>query len=160
MTIAPIVTGVRVKVAPDRAFELFTANISNWWQARGRCLIGATQWVEIVIEPRQGGRMFERDADGNETGWGTVLAWEPPRRLLIGWHLTSAWAFDPAFVTEVEVTFTAAPAGGTDVRLEHRNLERFGAAAQATAASLGGGWPTHIIKGFGAFADSDAEAGR
>ncbi len=28
MTIAPIVTGVRVKVAPERAFELFTANIS------------------------------------------------------------------------------------------------------------------------------------
>ena len=110
----------------------------------------------IVVEPKAGGRLFERDAQGNETDWGKVLAYEPPHRLLLGWQLTSSWKFDPDFLTEVEVTFAANKKGGTDVRLEHRNLERFGAEAEKTAASLGGGWPKHI-GAFGIFADQHKE---
>ena len=87
---------------------------------------------------------FERDAEGNETRWGKVLAWEPPSRALLAWQLNSQWTYDPDFVTEVEMTFAPLDGGGTRVTLEHRNLERFGANAQQHAESMRGGWPRFL----------------
>jgi hypothetical protein len=153
MSIAPIVRKVEVKAPPARAFELFASRMADWWP-RGRT-VGKNPHVAIVIEPRVDGRWFERDAEGEEMRWGKVLAWEPPSRLLLGWQLTSTWAYDPNFLTEVELTFAPVEGGGTLVTLEHRDLERFGADAERHAASLGGGWPG-LLAGFGGFADSQS----
>jgi hypothetical protein len=141
--IAPVVRRVTVPVAPDRAFALFAGRIGAWWP-KGKH-IGANPAVDVVLEPGVGGRWFERDAEGVATQWGRVLAWEPPTqhaggRLLLAWQITADWTFDPEFETEVEVRFAAAD-GGTEVRLEHRCLERYGAAAERMAGMLGGGWP-------------------
>ena len=152
MTIAPIVRSVQVKAAPPRAFELFTNHLSAWWP-KGRT-IGEHDHEAIIIEPRSGGRWFERDAQGNETNWGKVLAWEPPGRLLLGWQINTKWSYDPDFLTEVELTFAPVPGGGTLVTLEHRDLERFGADAEKHAAALGGGWPVHLAQ-FAEYADSN-----
>jgi uncharacterized protein YndB with AHSA1/START domain len=138
MSIVPIVRTIQVKAAPARAFDFFAAHMEHWWP-KGRT-VGKAPHVAIVIEPRAGGQWFERDADGVETHWGKVLAWEPPSRLLLGWQLNSQWTYDPVFLTEVELTFAPAEGGGTLVTLEHRNLERFGADASRHAESLGGGW--------------------
>jgi hypothetical protein len=78
MTIAPIVRKVQVKAAPERAFELFAAHMADWWP-KGQT-IGKNPHAAIVVEPRAGGQWLERDADGAETHWGKVLAWEPPGR--------------------------------------------------------------------------------
>jgi len=153
MSIAPIVHTVQVKAPPARAFEIFTGRIQDWW-TKGKT-VGKNPHVAIVFEPRAGGGWFERDAEGLETQWGKVLAWEPPQRLLLGWQLNSQWTFDPDFLTEVELTFTPAPGGGTVVRLEHRDLERFGADAEKLAASLNGGWPTHLAE-FAQYADNQS----
>jgi uncharacterized protein YndB with AHSA1/START domain len=142
MSIAPIVQTVQVKANPARAFELFTTRMSQWWPA-GRT-IGRNPHVAIVIEPHVNGRWFERDAEGNETQWGKVLAWEPPERVLLAWQINSTWHFDPQFVTEVELTFVPAAQGGTVMRLEHRNLERFGTDAARHADTLRGGWPKYV----------------
>jgi uncharacterized protein YndB with AHSA1/START domain len=69
-----------------------------------------------------------------------VLAWEPPGRLLLAWQLNSEFAYDPDLITELELTFADQGGGETLVTLEHRNLERMGARAQAMADSFGGGW--------------------
>jgi uncharacterized protein YndB with AHSA1/START domain len=151
MSVVPIIRRVTVKAPPARAFELFAAHIAEWWP-KGRT-IGKAPHVAIVIEPRAGGRWFERDADGAETPWGTVLAWEPPSRLLLGWQIDSRWRYDPALVTEVELTFTPADGGGTLVTLEHRLLERFGVDAARHAEALGGGWPAHLAE-FAHYADT------
>ena len=138
MTIAPIVQTVTVSIPPERAFVLFTGSMGRWWKPG--MTVGAQPHVEIAIEPRAGGRWFERDADGNEADWGKVLAWEPPGRVLLGWQLNGSFTFDPDLVTEVEVTF-AQVGSDTRVTLTHRHLERFGDAADRVAAQLSGGWP-------------------
>jgi uncharacterized protein YndB with AHSA1/START domain len=155
MSIAPIRKSVTVKAAPARAFTLFTRDIARWWE-KGRT-IGAKPHVDIVFEPRAGGRWYERDEDGAECDWGEVLAWEPPSRLLLGWRLNSRFEFDPNLLTEVELTFVAAKGGGTVVTLEHRNLERFGDAAQRVAEQIGSGWPRHLAE-FAAYADAEETA--
>jgi uncharacterized protein YndB with AHSA1/START domain len=152
MTIAPIVHRIEVKAPPARAFDLFATRITEWWP-KGRT-IGRNPHAAILIEPVAGGRWFERDAEGNETPWGRVLAWEPPSRLLLGWQINTQWAFDPDLVTEVELTFAPADGGGTLVTLEHRHLERFGTDAAAHAGRLKGGWPGFLDL----FADYAAKA--
>ncbi|HEX2892202.1 SRPBCC family protein [Vineibacter terrae] len=141
MSIAPIIRTVQVKVDPARAFDLFATRMAQWWPKGGT--IGKAPHADVIIEPRPGGRWFERDAEGNETQWGHVLAWEPPSRLLLAWQISTAWRYDPSLLTEVELTFAPAD-GGTLVTLEHRHLERFGADAAAHAQRLGGGWPTRL----------------
>jgi uncharacterized protein YndB with AHSA1/START domain len=153
MSIAPIVRTVVVKAKPARAFELFAHHMEQWWP-KGRT-IGKSPHVAIVAEPMPGGRWFERDAEGVETQWGKVLAWEPPSRLLLGWQINSQWVYDSSFVTEVELTFVPAEGGGTLVRLEHRNLERFGADAAKHAERLRGGWPFYVGE-FSKYADANS----
>lgn len=142
MSIAPILHTIEVKATPARAFDLFTSRMGEWWPS-GKT-IGRNPHADIVIEPQAGGRWYERDAAGNETQWGRVLAWEPPGRVLLGWQINSQWHYDADFLTEVELTFAALAGGGTRVTLEHRNLERFGADAEAHAAKIRGGWPTMV----------------
>ena len=137
MTIAPIVQTVQVKAPPARAFALFTGEIGRWWK-KG---IGVQPFIDVVMEPHPGGRWFERSADGVETDWGRVLAWEPPGRLLLAWHLNASFAFDPDVFTEVEIAFQPVEAGMTNVTLEHRNLERFGNDAERIRGLLRNGWP-------------------
>ena len=140
MSVAPIVHSLIVKAPPARAFDLFTQRMAAWWGGG----IGKAPFVEIVIEPHVGGRWYERDAQGVETQWGDVLAWEPPARALFAWRINSQWKFDPDFLTEVELMFAPAEGGGSRVTLEHRYLERYGADAEAHAAKLRGGWPTKL----------------
>jgi uncharacterized protein YndB with AHSA1/START domain len=140
MSIAPIVRSVVVQVEPARAFALFTSRIQDWWP-RDKT-IGRGPPVAVVIEPQADGRWFERDAEGHETQWGKVLAWEPPRRLLLAWQIGTDWAYHAELVTEVELTFKTHVAGGTLVTLEHRHLERLGADAARQREMLDGGWPT------------------
>jgi uncharacterized protein YndB with AHSA1/START domain len=151
--IAPIVQTVEVKAPPAQAFEIFTGQMGRWWP-QGRTIAG-TPHVAIVIEPREDGRWYERDAEGNECQWGKVLAWEPPSRLLLGWQINTQWAYDAEFLTELELTFTPTPRGGTLVRLEHRDLERFGADVARHAESLRGGWPRYL-RDFAGYADANA----
>jgi uncharacterized protein YndB with AHSA1/START domain len=153
MSIAPVKCSVDVKAPLARAFELFASNMGAWWP-RG-ATPGAKPHAELVVEPRQNGRWFERDADGAETQWGKVLAWEPPRRLLLGWQLDHRFRFDAALLMEVEVLFEELAGGGTRVRLEHRDLEQLGADAEAFAGKVSTGWPARM-RNFAEHADTSS----
>ena len=142
MSIAPVKCSVDVKASATRAFELFTQHMGAWWP-RGKTPAGKPH-VDLVIEPRKNGRWFERDADGNEAQWGQVLAWEPPRRLLLGWQLNHNFRFDADLLLEVEILFKELSGGGTRVSLEHRDLERLGAEAEAFAGKIQSGWRERI----------------
>jgi uncharacterized protein YndB with AHSA1/START domain len=117
---------VTVNASAERAFEVFTAGFSSWWPRESHH-IGEADCAAAIIEPCAGGRWFERGVDGSECDWGFVTAWEPPHRLLLAWHLTPEYEFDPdpENATEVEVRFTPTD-GGTLVELEHRGFEKYG----------------------------------
>jgi len=155
MSIAAIRKTVMVKAAPARAFAAFTRDIGKWWP--GGMSIGANPFVDLIIEPRDGGRWFERDAAGAETEWGRVLTWDPPARAVLAWQIDASFKYDPDLVTEVELTFTAQPDGTTQVDFEHRDLERLGPSAERVAEQMRGGW-AGIIDGFAAYASSTANA--
>jgi uncharacterized protein YndB with AHSA1/START domain len=124
---APIAKTVQVGAPPDRAFAFFTERMGRWWP-RAHTLLGAPQ-EDVVIEPRRGGRWYERGVDGSEYDWGRVLAWEPPERIVLAWQLDADWRYDPDLITEVEVRFVALGTDATRVELEHRLLENYGARA-------------------------------
>ena len=125
--LAPVRKQVTLEAPAARAFEVFTQGMTTWWKRDYS--IGAAPFVSITIEPHQGGRWFETDADGNECSWGRVLAWEPPGRVVLTWQIDSEWTYDPDLVTELEIRFVAESDTRTRVELEHRYLERYGAAA-------------------------------
>ena len=134
---------VTVKTDIEHAFKVFTDGFDTWWP-RGHH-IGKKPMQRAVIEPRVGGRCFGREADGVECQWGTVVAWEPPRRLAIAWHIAPNFQvvdLDPSKSSEVEIRFTPEPDGMTRVDLDHRHLERHGADFEKlrTSVSGPGGW--------------------
>lgn len=139
--IAPIVKSIRVKASPERSFEVFTTNLIRWWPPT--YTIGLSPMKEVIVEPRVGGRWFEMGEDGSQCQWGDVLAWNPPDRLLLAWRISMQWQFDPALLTEVEVTFQDVGGGETEVRIVHSKFENYGADAEQ-AAQVFDGWSTTL----------------
>jgi uncharacterized protein YndB with AHSA1/START domain len=140
-TLEAVKRSVTVNASPERAFDVFTTGFSSWWPIESHH-IGDTMAVDVVIEPRAGGRWFERDAEGAECVWGFVTAFEPPRRLVLTWHLTPEYKFDPDpdRASEIEVRFTPQD-GATLVELEHRGFERHadgGPRIRETVSGTGG----------------------
>ncbi|MGH3321526.1 MAG: helix-turn-helix domain-containing protein [Streptosporangiaceae bacterium] len=86
--------------------------------------------ADVVIEPRVGGRWFERGVDGSECDWGRVSVWEPPGLVILLWQIGVDWRMHPDFETEVELRFTDDGPGRTRLDLAHRHLERYGEAAE------------------------------
>ena len=118
------------------AFEVFTGRIESWWPLASHH-IGDADCAAVVIEPRSGGRWYERGVDGVECVWGQVLVWEPERRVVLVWQLNAQFKFDPTLHTEVDVRFTAIDDRTTRVDLEHRGLEAYGADALAMRDAFG-----------------------
>lgn len=120
----PIQKTIVVATSAERAFQTFTEEMSAWWPLATHH-IGRAEAKTVVIEPFTGGRWFERGVDGSECDWGRVRTWDPPRRLVLTWEISSDWHHDPSIQTEIEVLFSAEGAS-TRVALEHRLLHYYG----------------------------------
>jgi len=159
-TDVPVRKSILVKAGPERAFRVFTDGIDDWWPRTHH--IGKSPMRRTVIEPRAGGRCHTEQVDGTECAWGTVLAWEPPRRLVMAWQITAEWSFEPdlAKSSEVEVRFTPEAGGMTRVDLEHRHFGRHGAGADAMRATVSSpnGWGA-LLQFFAACVDREPAAG-
>jgi uncharacterized protein YndB with AHSA1/START domain len=125
---------VDVRSAP--AFELFLDQ-ERWWPVATHH-IAEPAGESAVLEPFVGGRWYERSGDGTVKDWGRVLAFDPPRRILLTWLVGSDWNSepDPARASEIEVSFLGESPGQTRVVFEHRHLERYGDEAERMRAIL------------------------
>jgi uncharacterized protein YndB with AHSA1/START domain len=142
---------VRVGVHIEKAFQVFTEGMGKWWPATHH--IGGVPFKDILIDPHVGGRWYEISADGAECIWGSVLAWEPPYRVVLSWHLQPDWSFnrDMARASEVALRFVSEGPESTRVEFEHRHLERHGAGWEKMCEQVGsaGGWPV-ILESYAA----------
>jgi len=125
---------VTVAVPVDEAFRVFTEEMETWWPLRTHA-VDTENSDTVVMEGREGGRLFERGTGGEEHVWGIVQSWEPPQRVGYTWH--PGRGEDTA--QEVEVTFT--PEGdGTRVEVRHWGWEKLGDRLEEMIASYNEGW--------------------
>lgn len=152
MTALPVRKSITVAAPRELAFRVFTERMSTWWPLVSHH-IGAVAAVAAVVEPRAGGRWYERGDDGSECEWGRVLAWEPPSRIVLDWQIGADWKHAPELHTTVEVRFVALDAGTTRVELEHRDLDGYGAQTEQMRGAFDsdGGW-NGILAAFAATA--------
>lgn len=130
----------------DRAFAAFTERFGDFKPAEHNLL--AAPIAETVFEPRVGGHIVDRAADGTECRWARVLAYEPPDRVVFSWDISPRWQIesDAAQTSEVEVRFVAETPQRTRVELEHRYLDRHGAGWKGVSDGVAGdgGWPLYL----------------
>ncbi len=155
--IEPIHATVTVHRTPEDAFRVFTQEMGSWWPLQAFSMAeeseGQVKAESVVFEEHEGGRVYEVMSDGNEGTWATILAWDPPRRLVLAWkpNLTD----NPP--TELEVTFTA-DGEGTRVDLEHRGWERLGATAEEARSGYGENW-NGVLALFAGAAEQERQEG-
>jgi uncharacterized protein YndB with AHSA1/START domain len=112
---------VSVAIPPSRAFQLFTADIDQWWRRGMKFRHSPSRSSLLCIEPQVGGRLFEEfETEGTKhiIEVGRVRAWEPPRLLAFSWRNAN---FAPHEQTEVEIQFEPT-ASGTLVTVTHSGL--------------------------------------
>lgn len=132
--IEPLLISFEVDRSAAQAFTVWTADIGRWWPA-DHTTTGDLD-LEVTLEPRVGGRIYERTADGREFDWGEILVWEPPTRFVYTWHLR----VDREDATEVEIRFVAIAPEATRVEIEHRGWERLGSEGPTWRDRNRGGW--------------------
>ena len=136
-----------VRLAPDAAFDLFTAGVGTWWPTASHS-VGADRVVACVLESGVGGRFYERLDDGTEHDWGEVTAWDPPRLVRFTWHPGRA----PSTSQVDAVTFAPAASGGTTVTLVHTGWDRLGERAVEQRDQYVTGWDLVFIQRYGSAA--------
>ena len=141
-----VTSSIVVQVPIEKAFKVFTEEFDRI-KPREHNMLGV-DIAETVFEPRVGGHVFDRGADGSECRWARVLAYEPPDRVVISWDISPQWLIeaDRDRTSEVEVRFIAESPDRTRVQLEHRYLDRHGDGWQSLRDGVNGdqGWPLYL----------------
>jgi uncharacterized protein YndB with AHSA1/START domain/uncharacterized protein YciI len=137
MNLPPLRRQVVVPAGPEVAFDVFTQRIGAWWPLDRFSVHGEKAGAEF-----RDGRLIETGPDGEEAVWGTVLDWEPPRKLRLTWHPGR----DAEHASEVEVSFSPVTDALTMVTLEHRGWERY-AEPSAARDEYRNGWPA-VLAGY------------
>jgi uncharacterized protein YndB with AHSA1/START domain len=139
-----VTASITVDAPQDRAFAVFTEQFDRIKPREHNIL--PVDIAETVLEPRVGGRIYDRGVDGSECPWARVLAYEPPDRIVFSWDISPHWQIetDQAKTSEVEVRFLAETAERTRVEIEHRHIERHGPGWEGVRAGVDQGWPLYL----------------
>lgn len=132
--IEPIRLSFIVECGADHAFSMWTERATSWWPPEHT--VSHEPKARIVFEPRSGGRIYERTAEGREIEWGRIVEWDPPGLLRYEWHI----ATEPANATDVEIRFEPVSDSETRVHIEHGGWERLGDLGPSWREANVGGW--------------------
>lgn len=136
----------KVDADPERAFTVFVDEMNRWWP---RDYTWAGDRLETIgIEPRYNGRCYERTRDGGMSTWGTVLAFDRPRHIVIAWQITPDRKPEEnqAAASRVDIRFADDGAGKCDLLLVHRDFFRHGEGWEKYRNDMAArnGWPRLI----------------
>ena len=148
-TDAAVVRRKMIVNAPiDKAFTVFTDRFGEFKPPEHNLL--RVPIAETVFEPKVGGNIVDRGADGSECRWARILAYDPPNRVVFSWDIGPTWQVesDPDLTSEVEVTFTAETPDRTRIELEHRHLDRHGPGWESVRDGIAHdqGWPLYLTR--------------
>lgn len=146
LPLATVKRSIVVEAPIETAFKTFTEQFDRIKPREHNLL--SVEIAETVFERQVGGRLYDRGVDGSECRWARVLAYEPPRRLVISWDISPRWQIETDLerTSEVEVRFDPEGEARTRVSLEHRNLDRHGEGWQTLRDGIAGdgGWPLYL----------------
>jgi uncharacterized protein YndB with AHSA1/START domain len=134
VTIEPLRLQFDIDCSPAHAFDVWTTRFAAWWP-KGHSASGDPD-TTVTLEPRLGGRIFERTPDGREIDWGEITAWDPPRGFSYLWHI----ARDRSDATDVDLRFVDAGDGTTRLEIVHSGWERLGTEGQQYRNANTAGW--------------------
>jgi uncharacterized protein YndB with AHSA1/START domain len=143
-----VMVALRIAAPRARVFEAFTREIHLWWRPNPLFRFSRAGAGTLAIEPREGGRFTETQADGSVFEIGQVTAWEPDARLVFTWRQAS-FADDQS--TRVEVRFDEV-GDDTRVTVEHLGWDSVPAPHAARHGMVGtlflqrhGGWWQELL---------------
>lgn len=135
----PISKNVTVPLPADAAFDLFIKRMHEWWPMETHSVSSMVDGLDpalgLNIDGRLGGQIIERLADGSDSIWATITAFQPGEQLALDWYPGS----EPKLATQVVVKFVASE-HGTRVELTHTGFEVRGDAAEALRGNYDEGW--------------------
>jgi hypothetical protein len=138
VTVAPLRLSFDIDCPAEHAFDVWTTRLSSWWppdhSASGR------PGTIVTLEPRLGGRIFERTPDGTEIDWGEITSWNPPHGLAYLWHIGR----ERRDATDVELSFVDLGDGTTRLEIVHSGWERLGAEGPPWRHANTNGWQALI----------------
>ncbi len=129
----------------ERAFDLFTSRISDWWPMGHR----PTHDPASVITLAEDGTFRERASDGREIELGRVRRWDRPFALTLDFYLGTG----PQQPTEVLVTFEPVP-DGTRIVVRHQPLPDSADLWSARVARYQASWPL-VLEALRSSSDTD-----
>jgi hypothetical protein len=136
--IEPMRLSYEIQCSPEHAFEVWTRRLSIWWP-KGHSASGDPETV-VTLEPRLGGRIYERTTEGTEIEWGEITVWEPPQRLGYLWHISRR----REDATDVDLHFVDLGNDSTRLDIVHSGWERLGAQGPAFREANSAGWNSLI----------------
>ncbi len=136
---------VAVPAPQAEAFRIYTERQIEW-QPREHLTVKAPR--SLVMEPRVGGRFYERGADGTEVVRGTITEWAPPGRLAVTWRIGPGWqpAPDDENASVIVVEFNPVGPDSTEVVFTYTHLERHGEMAPMLRAAIANPGPGGAVE--------------
>ncbi len=132
---SPIVKTIMIDAPQQTVFDTFVSKFGSWWPRDRFVRSSGGVPPTVVLEPREGGSIFELTETGTRLEWGTVTAIEQDRFIRMQWHLGRP------VETVVEVTFEKVAPDQTRVILTHSGWEALEVAgATVERASYDQGW--------------------
>lgn len=134
----PLVKTIEVPCSCEHAFKTFVENTASWWPLDKNSVSAMNGEVakNVVIEAKQGGKIYETGHDDTEHHWGTVTRYNPYNDFSMDWHI----GMSSDSPSEVSVVFTDLGNGTTRVALTHSRWEAFGDKAEDMRNGYDGGW--------------------
>jgi len=144
----PIQKTLHVPLRPQKAFNLFTKNLKDWWPIESHSLSAGEGEIpqQINLDRHEGGYITETKHDGGTSRWGTITKWDEGRAIGISWYVGRTE--DEA--TDLDVVFTPTDMG-TRIELTHSGFERLGEVATAMHENYFKGWDFVLTECFGQY---------